>query len=323
MPHDQHHAALHGDANLKERNITNKAASVRQKLLNLSRERGEDFGYLLSRYGTERLLFRLSQSQYVDKFILKGAVLFQLWSEQPHRPTRDVDLLGYGEASTERITAILTELCELEVEDDGLVFDTSSIKAETIKEDDEYEGIRVKLLANLDNARISLQIDIGFGDAIHPEPEEIAYPTLLDHTAPQLKSYPRETVVAEKFQAMVMLGMANSRMKDFFDLWTLAKEYEFDGSVLAKAIQATFDRRETAVPETTPLALTAEFAENDAKVKQWSAFLLRGNVQSPQLSLGEVVALLRDFLMPPSTAISSREEFLRRWLLGGPWFTEE
>ncbi|MCH2596384.1 MAG: nucleotidyl transferase AbiEii/AbiGii toxin family protein [Pirellulales bacterium] len=304
---------------MTDRNITNTAASVRQKLLNLSRERSEDFGYLLSRYGTERLLFRISQSQYVDKFILKGAVLFQLWSEQPHRPTRDVDLLGYGEPSPERITVILTELCELEVEDDGLVFDTSSITAEAIKEDDEYEGIRAKLLAHLDNARISLQIDIGFGDAIHPHPEEIAYPTLLDQTAPRLKSYPRETVVAEKFQAMVMLGMANSRMKDFFDLWTLANDYAFDGSVLAEAIRTTFERRETAVPETAPLGLTDEFTENDAKLKQWSAFLLRGNVQAPQLSLGDVVALLRDFLIPPSTAISSREEFLQRWVPKGPW----
>lgn len=164
------------------------AASVRQKLRNLAQQRGEVFEYLLSRYGTERLLYRMSQSHYATKFILKGAMLFQLWSDQLHRPTRDVDLLGFGEPSPERIAAILKELCELEVEDDGLTFDLDSITVEQIKEDDEYQGIRAKLNAYLENARVSLQVDIGFGDAIHPQPVEVDYPTLLEQSAPRLRS---------------------------------------------------------------------------------------------------------------------------------------
>lgn len=299
--------------------VTNLAASVRQKLRNLSQERGEAFDYLLSRYGTERLLYRLSQSPYASQFILKGAVLFQLWSDQPHRPTRDVDLLGFGEPSPERIAKVLAEICAQEVNDDGLVFDTDSISSEQIKEDDEYQGIRAKLTAYLENARVSLQVDIGFGDAINPPAQEIDYPTLLDQAAPQLKSYPRETVVAEKFQAMVMFGMANSRMKDFFDLWTLATQFEFSGETLTEAIKATFERRETELPIAAPLALTAEFAADNGKAKQWSAFLLRGKLQPEHLTLLEVVELLSSFLMPPTEAIRQDEDFGKTWNPSGPW----
>lgn len=319
MPYDKCHAALYGGAGLTDRKVTNLAASVRQKLLNLSRERSEAFEYVLSRYATERLLYRISQSQYADQFILKGAMLFQLWSDQLHRPTRDVDLLGFGDPSPERIAQILTEICALEVDDDGLLFDSDSIIAQQIKEDDEYQGIRVKLTVYLENARVALQVDIGFGDAINPPAEEIDYPTLLDQAAPRLKSYPRETVVAEKFQAMVMLGMANSRMKDFFDLWTLAKQYEFKGESLAKAIQATFERRQTELPSTVPLAFTAEFTEDDGKAKQWSAFLLRGNLQAENRTLLEVAELLSNFLMPPASAISQDEDFGKTWKPPGPW----
>lgn len=304
---------------MTDRTITNMAVSVRQRLRNLSQQRGEAFDYLLSRYGTERLLYRMSLSQYASQFILKGAILFQLWSDQLHRPTRDVDLLGFGEPSPEGIAAILREICELKVEDDGLTFDLDSIKADQIKEDDEYQGIRARLTAYLESARVSLQIDIGFGDTIHPQPEEIDYPTLLDQAAPRLKSYPRETAVADKFQAMVMLGMANSRMKDFFDLWTLAREYEFDGQLLSEAIRATFERRETELPATSPLALTAEFAADEAKAKQWSAFLLRSNLQPPTLTLLEVTEFLQDFLMPLAVSMSKEEEFEQHWAPAGPW----
>ncbi|MEO2048149.1 MAG: nucleotidyl transferase AbiEii/AbiGii toxin family protein [Pirellulales bacterium] len=304
---------------MTDRQITNLAASVRQKLLNLSHERGEAFEYVLSRYGTERLLYRISQSQYADQFILKGAMLFQLWSDQLHRPTRDLDLLGHGEPSLERIAKIFAELCELGVDDDGLVFDPDSIGVEQIKEDDEYQGIRAKLTAYLENARVSLQVDIGFGDAINPPPQEIDYPTLLDQAAPRIKSYPKETVIAEKFQAMVMLGMVNSRMKDFFDLWTLATQFEFEGKPIAEAIQATFERRQTDLPTSVPLALTAEFAENDGKTKQWSAFLLRGNLQQENLTLLKVAELLTNFLMPPTRAITRKEEFKESWKPLGPW----
>jgi hypothetical protein len=193
---------------------------------------------------------------------LKGAVLFQLWTGQPHRATRDLDLLGQGAPSPDRLQDVFREVCSLTVQDDGLTFLCDAIQAEPIKEDDEYQGIRLRIDARLGNARIPLQIDIGFGDAITPGPLPVTYPTILDFPAPQMQGYPRETVVAEKFQAMVALGIANSRMKDFYDVWTLAREFEFKGPSLCAAIRATFERRQTPLPATTPLALTLEFGND-------------------------------------------------------------
>jgi len=244
----------------------NTAASVRQRLMNKAREQKEDFNIILTRYGLERFLYRMSKSPHRDQFILKGALLFQLWSGHPHRPTRDLDLLGYGDPAPTRFQEILRDVCEQEVEDDGLDFHADSIQIETMKEDEEYQGLRSKLLATLRAARIPLQIDVGFGDAVTPAPGEITYPTLLDLPAPMLMAYPRETVVAEKFQAMVMLGIANSRMKDFYDVWTLARQFEFSGPVLCSAIRATFERRKTALPVKPPLALLPEFTEDRQKL---------------------------------------------------------
>ena len=198
----------------------------------LAREQKEDFSIVLTRYGLERLLYRLSQSAHRDRFVLKGAMLFQLWSGHPHRPTRDLDLLGHGSPDPERFEGIFRDICRQNVEDDGLEFQSDSVRAESMKEDEEYQGLRLKLVSRLGNARIPIQIDIGFGDAVTPEPDEVIYPTLLDGPAPTLKAYPRETVVAEKFQAMVMLGIANSRMKDFYDLWILMRQFEFSGPAL-------------------------------------------------------------------------------------------
>lgn len=213
----------------------NMAASVRQRLMNIAKERKEDFGLVLTRYGLERLLYRLSKSNYRDQFILKGAMLFQLWSGHIHRPTRDLDLLGQGDPAPERFQQVLCDICRQGVEDDGLEFHTESVRSERMKEDEDYLGVRIKLQATLASARIPLHLDIGFGDAINPDPSEVTFPTLLDLPAPILKAYPRETVVAEKFQAMVMLGIANSRMKDFFDVWTLARQFEFSGPALCSA----------------------------------------------------------------------------------------
>ncbi len=297
----------------------NLVASVRQRLMNVARKNGEDFQLVLTRYGTERILYRISQSAHAGTFVLKGAVLFQLWSGQPHRPTRDLDLLGHGEPSTERFEQIFREICNLTIEEDGLTFDGDRIRAEQIKEDDEYQGIRLRLEARLGNARIPLQIDVGFGDAITPSAVEIEYPTLLDFPAPSIHAYPRETVVAEKYQAMVMLGMANSRMKDFFDLWILARQFEFDGPTICAAIGATFERRQTALPERSPLALTPEFSEDRGKQTQWRAFLRKGRLVTQQIELADVVPLLEAFLMPPTSAIVTRNDFAKRWTPGGPW----
>ena len=230
--------------------------------MNKAREEKEDFGLVLTRYGLERLLYRLSQSQYREQFVLKGAMLFQLWSGHPHRPTRDLDLLGHGDPDPGRFQEILREICQQDVVNDGLMFHADSVHADPMKADEEYQGLRLKLQATLESARIPIQIDIGFGDAVSPGSDEITYPTLLDFPAPTLRAYPRETVVAEKFQAMVMLGIANSRMKDFYDIWTLSRQFEFSGSVLCSALRATFERRTTVLPEKLPSALTSEFTED-------------------------------------------------------------
>jgi hypothetical protein len=213
----------------------NLAASVRQRLLVLGQKRGEPFDLILTRYGIERLLYRLSRSAYADRFLLKGAMLFRVWNDSSHRPTRDVDFLGYGLAETKDLEGIFRELCSLPVDTDGLIFLPLTVNAQPIREEAVYGGIRVTLEARLENAKIPIQCDIGFGDAVTPEPEQVEFPALLDFPAPQLRSYPTYTVVAEKLEAMVLLGEANSRMKDFYDLWFLSQHFEFDGNTLVAA----------------------------------------------------------------------------------------
>ena len=220
--------------------LKNVPASIRQKLLDLARERNQDFGLVLTKYALERILFRIGNSQYRDVFVLKGALLFEVWTHQQYRPTRDADFLARGDNSPERFVQIFREIAAAEVEDDGLRFDPKTVKAERIKEDADYEGVRVTFTALLDKARIPIQIDVGFGDAITPGPVDTPYPTLLDLPAPHLLAYPRETVVSEKLEAIVKLGIANSRMKDFHDLHSLSTTFEFDGNILAEAVRVTF-----------------------------------------------------------------------------------
>ena len=319
LSHVKCDAAVPGYADVTRRKPANTAASVRQRLMNVARERREDFQYVLTRYGLERLLYRLANSSWKHSFVLKGAALFQLWTDQPHRPTRDIDLLGRGETDTERFEELLREICAQENDDDGLTFDPSSIAVEQIKEEEQYRGIRMRLSAYLGSARIPLQVDIGFGDAITPQPSEIEYPGLLDLPPARILAYPKETVVAEKFQAMVMLGIANSRMKDFYDIWTLASQFAFDGSALSEAVQATFQRRETLVPSENPLAFTTEFTSDERKQQQWRAFLRKGRLADPTLSLPDVTDTLVLFLMPPAIAASQGIEFRKRWSPSGPW----
>jgi hypothetical protein len=297
----------------------NMAAPVRARLTDLARRQGEDFQLVLTRYAIERLLYRLARTEYAAEFVLKGAMLFRLWAGQPHRPTRDLDLLGRGEPSVERLAAVFRAVCAAAVEDDGLTFDPDTVTAEKIKQDQEYEGVRVGCVARLGQARIDLQVDVGFGDAVTPGPVKVQFPALLDLPAPELAAYPRETVVAEKFQAMVMLGIANSRMKDFFDLWVLARSFGFGGAVLADAIRATFARRKTPVPAVPPLALTAEFGADAAKVKQWQAFLKKGKLDAGGVTLVEVCEFLAGFLMPPAQALAGGTKFAQAWPAGGPW----
>lgn len=295
----------------------NSAASVRQRLLNLARERGEDFGIILTKYGLERILARLAESPYQNQFVLKGAMLFAVWTSVPHRSTRDLDFLSFGEHEIIKIENVFREIIKIESED-GLVFDTESVKGAKIKEDQEYEGVRVQLTANLAGARIPLRIDVGFGDAVTlTGVGEIEFPTLLGFPAPTIRTYRRETVIAEKFQAMVALSIGNSRMKDFYDVWYLAQNFEFDGEQLQAAIGATFERRRTSLPSESlpPFALTEEFATDSDKQKQWQAFLRRTQIQ-PAIDLETIIAALEKFLLPPASALVSETAFLQKWMPG-------
>lgn len=299
----------------------NVAASVRQRLLNLSKERGEEFQYILTRYGLERFLYRLSRSRAKDRFVLKGAALFVVWTDTPHRATRDIDLLGYGDNSIPQMEQIFREICATEVEDDGLAFLSDTVRGQLISAEDEYMGLRLAFTAMLSGARIPIQVDIGFGDAVTPDPVMIRYPVLLDQQAPNVRAYRKETVVAEKFQAMVELGMGNSRMKDFFDLWVIGRTFDFDGDLLAQSIKATFERREAPLPNQVPIALTNAFATDPVKQTQWRAFVSRIQARGADRPNGlqEICAFLQIFLMPPASALAEGAAFRAVWSPGGPW----
>jgi predicted nucleotidyltransferase component of viral defense system len=261
----------------------NRIASIRQRLLDGAKARGEDFQFVLDRYAVERLLYRLSISPDRDRFLLKGAMLFALWFDQPHRPTRDADFLGFGPPDPEPLVEMIRRLCNIEA-DDGLQYETDSIAVETIREEAKYDGLRVTLLALLGNARCTVQWDVGFGDAVTPGPLEADYPVLLDDMpAPQLRVYPRETVFAEKLEAIAQLGIANTRMKDYFDLLALGREGRMDKAALATAIRATFHRRGTQLPKDLPFGLSDEFALDAAKQAQWQAFLRKNRLHAPDL----------------------------------------
>ncbi|MFN7641528.1 MAG: nucleotidyl transferase AbiEii/AbiGii toxin family protein [Burkholderiales bacterium] len=270
----------------------NLAASIRARLKQRADTKKQDFNLILTHYGLERLLYRLSISPLAGNYLLKGALLFSLWYDRPHRPTRDADLLGFGPDDIDSAVAAFREICAMEVED-GIAFDLASVKGSVIRKEAGYGGVRIDLLAKLDGARITLQVDIGFGDAVTPAPELVSYPVLLeDLPAPQLRSYPKYTVVAEKFHAVCLLGMANTRMKDYFDLWVLLTEGALESTELSRAINATFARRQLQVPDTTPSGLSDAFAQDAVKTAQWIAFLKKNRLQA--LNLVDVVTLLRD-----------------------------
>jgi predicted nucleotidyltransferase component of viral defense system len=299
----------------------NLAASIRDRLTNRARAHGEDVQLVLLRYGIERLLYRLSRSEYADRFVLKGAMLFSLWADVPYRATRDVDFLGYGDSATERLMEIFRAICGVEVEPDGVAFLAETVRAEQARENDEYQGVRVTLEARIAGARLSLQADIGFGDVVVPMVQEIEYPGLLDLPTPRLRAYPKETVVAEKFQAMVRFGAVTSRMKDFYDLWAIATMFGFEGPVLAEAIRATFERRQTVLPEETPDALSPEFAEGLTNQTRWRGFLGRTAIAMAPEPFPAVLTKVRGFVLPPTQSVARGESFEGAWPPGGPWRT--
>jgi predicted nucleotidyltransferase component of viral defense system len=275
--------------------IRNIGASVRARLQNIARERNQTFQLVLTYYVLERLLYRLSRSKHRDRFALKGAMLITKWFTDPLRPTRDLDLLGFGDADPDKLVSIFQEICDIPF-DDAVIFDAEAVEIDRIREEQEYGGLRIKTNATVDSARVRVVIDIAFGDATEPGLTEMDLPVLLDFPAPHLRAYARETVIAEKFQAMVELGRANSRMKDLYDIWVLSRNYEFEGDRLARAIAATFARRKTEIPSELPDALTPAFAEDPAKIQQWNSFV--ADVAFQPGSLADVVRDLAAFLMP-------------------------
>ena len=293
--------------------MKNLAASVHARLAQRRTSTGEDYNVLLVRFTLERLLYRLSRSSHREQFVLKGAMLFALWEPALHRVTRDLDLLGFGHPSPERLADIFRELCRLEVEADGVDFDPRSVRCEDIRAQDEYAGIRVKLRATVGKAVVPLQVDVGFGDALPVAPEEITFPVMLGMAAPKLRAYSRETVVAEKLEAIVKLGMLNSRFKDYFDLHYLAQKFPFEGALLAKSIAGTFARRGTAFPAGLPAGLTPMFGTDPAKIRGWQAFWRKTGPKAAAPTLEAVIQLLAEFLEPPLDAAAKEKPLTATW----------
>lgn len=304
---------------MTSRQPRNVAASVRARLLNRSRETGEDFQFVLQRYAAERFLYRLGQSAHRDRYVLKGAMLYALWGGSIYRPTRDLDFTGYGSSETADVLANVREIGGLTGTDDGLAFDVATLNAEPIRDDSEYNCLRIRFQATLDNACIPMQIDIGFGNAIEPPAIEADYPVLLDSPAPRILAYPHEAVVAEKLHAMVVLGERNSRYKDFYDLYVLARQFPFTGARLGRSISATFERRRTAIDAAIPAALAPRFYADEARAEQWRAYLTRNALPGAPADFGAVGELLRSFLIPPWNALATRDVFAQRWTPSGPW----
>ena len=296
------------------------AASIRKRLLDRARKTDRPFNELLAYYGMERFLYRLSQSKHASSFVLKGALLLHVWQGEEARSTSDIDLLGFGSNAPEAVAQRIRECLLVVVPSDGIRFDAESVQAEPIAEGADDQGVRVQVQGMLGKMRLALQVDVGFGDTLEPEPVLIDYPVLLDLPAPKLFGYARESVVAEKFEAMVKLGAANSRMKDFGDLYGLSLTMPFDGARLARALEATLVKRGTRIQDALPLVLTPEFGLLPQKKTQWRSYLKKRRFAvRPPDSLEEVLKQIRLFLLPPVTALSQHTPFKKRWLPGGPW----
>lgn len=294
------------------------AHSVQVRLARHAKTLGVDPNLVFTRFAVERFLYRLSRSRYAERFVLKGALLLLAWLGEAIRPTRDADVLGFGDLSDDSLRAIFTEVCSVPVEPDGMRYEPASVRVAAIRPEDAYGGKRVTLDARLGAARLRVQVDVGIGDAATPEPEWLEFPSLLDLPRPRLRAYRRETAIAEKVHAMVVLGSRNSRMRDFFDMHALAERESFDGTLLASAIAATFERRRTPIAEALPVALTRGFSSSSEKQAQWLAFARKSNLSAPE-DFNRVVETLAQFLAPALKAAGRRAEFRSIWPAGGPW----
>lgn len=294
------------------------AQSVQTRLLGHARTIGADPNAVLARYGLERFLYRLGRSPHVDRFVLKGGMLLRVWLGETSRPTRDADLLGYGSLSVTDLEQVFREVCVVEVEPDGVAYAPASVKVSPIRVEDAYGGQRITLTGALGKARLSVQVDVGIGDAVTPAAEWIDYPSLLDLPRPRLRAYRPETAIAEKVHAMTTLGMANTRMRDFFDVYELARQHEFDGAALASALRDTFARRRTPISAELPLALTAAFGADAEKQVQWRAFLRKGRFNDAPEELSAVVEAISAFVGPALMAARGAAD-PGRWSNRGRW----
>lgn len=297
----------------------NLPASIAARLLSRAKQTGEDHQTLLTNFCFERFLYRLGASSISERFVLKGAMLLGVWSDQPYRATHDLDLLRRGDSSFEAIRADLRAVCATEVPPDAVTFDAEAIRIEAVRAEDEYAGARVTLPARCGTARLVLQIDLGLGDAVWPAPQPSGYPALLDFPAPQVLTYPREAVVAEKFEALVVLGDRNSRIKDFFDLHHLGTHFEFDRATVTEAVRRTFERRGTPIPDRQPIALTGEYWDNPSRPAQVRAFARRARLAVPENFADECARLLDAFLSPVLDDLRSERATPGKWPPGGPW----
>ena len=302
-----------------KKEITNLNASIRARLQNKANDTGRPFAEVMQYYGIERFLYRFSKSEYKDKFILKGALMFTVWDVPERRTTLDIDFLGRYDNQTIEIEKVMKDVCNVDVQADGLVFDAKTVTAQKIKEDADYEGVRVKFTGFLDRSRISMQIDVGFGDAVYPKPKMIDYPVILDLPKPHLKGYAPETVVSEKFEAMVQLGLLNSRMKDFYDIWLMMRQFDFEGTELAEELKRTFAHRKTSFPQGRQLFVEEIYDENSDRQMLWKTFLKKGNIKHASEKLSIIAKDIEGFLRKPLEAINKGEDFKSEWKALGPW----
>jgi hypothetical protein len=295
----------------------NMAASVHQRLLDKSKSSNRSFNELFQYYAIERFLYRLSRSPFAGKFVLKGALMLMVWDERAYRSTMDIDMLGKMSNDPGVVMAMIRDICSRHVEPDGIVFDPESVQGDRITEDAVYQGVRIRFRGCLDNARIAIQIDVGFGDIVVPPPVEIMYPTILDFPPPRIHGYSRESTIAEKFEAMVRLGVMNSRMKDFWDIRFLSRQFDFDGKTLAAAITETFAARATNIT-TEPAAFSDAFIRDETKQAQWKAFLRKNRMIGTD-SFADAVCAVSSFLRPIADHLVNSAPLPADWKAPGPW----
>ncbi|MEK6564199.1 MAG: nucleotidyl transferase AbiEii/AbiGii toxin family protein [Candidatus Omnitrophota bacterium] len=302
-----------------KREVKNIEASVKAQLQNKAKETNRPFAEVMQYYGMERFLYRFSKSKYADKFVLKGALLFAVWQIPDRRTTLDIDFLARFDNEVTTIEKVMKEVCDISVDLDGLNFDSQTVKGTKIKEDADYEGVRVKFTGFLDRARIPMQIDVGFGDIVYPRTKVIDYPVILDFPKPHLNGYPQESVISEKFEAMIKLGLLNSRMKDFYDIWLMMRQFEFKGANIASAVKKTFNNRKTDVPNKKPLFANEIYDEKSDRQTLWSAFLKKGDIQHAPETLSTTAKEIENFLIEPIMALNENGNFDKTWKFPRGW----